>query len=251
MTLDDKLQAFRAGTLGPDEEVAPDRMADVEARGPVRNFGALMFERGAAQSGQTLSTRGQVFLGAYSYMNEGGFLRDGSFVGRFCSIGRRVTIGAGMHAMHGLSTHPALARGNGPKYNREQLAQLSVPPRRDLRFTVLGNDVWIGDGAVVVPGVTVGTGAVIGANSVVTRDIPPYAIVGGIPARVIRHRHPPQVVEALLATNWWELPLAQLQCMSTNNVFEFIAECAGVPCPLEEPFKTYVVGKTKAEREEG
>lgn len=243
MTLDDKLAAFRAGTLVPDEEVTPDRMADVEARGPVRSFGALMFERGAAQSGQTLSTRGQVFLGAYSYMNEGGFLRDGSFVGRFCSIGRRVTIGAGMHAMHGLSTHPALARGNGPKYNRDQLAQLSIPPRRDLRFTVLGNDVWIGDGAVVVPGVTVGTGAVIGANSVVTRDVPPYAVVGGIPARVIRHRHPPQVVEALMAAGWWELPLAQLQHMSTNNVFEFIAECSALDGTAQAPMPTYRVSK--------
>ncbi len=239
MRLDDKLEAFRAGTLAPDELLPPSRMAEVEARGPVRQFGALMFERGAAQSGQTLSSRGHVFMGAYSYMNEGGFLRDGSFVGRFCSIGRRVTIGAGMHAMHGLSTHPALARGNGPKYNREQLAQLAVPPRRDLRFTVLGNDVWIGDGAVVVPGVTVGTGAIIGANSVVTRDVEPYAIVGGIPARVIRHRHPPQVVKGLLATRWWELPLARLQAMSTNNVFEFIAECGAVTDADQLHYSTY------------
>lgn len=239
MTLDDKLEAFRAGTLAPDEELPSHRMAEVEARGPARQFGAMMFERGVGQSGQTLSGRGQVFMGAYSYMNEGGFLRDGSFVGRYCSIGRRVTIGAGMHAMHGLSTHPALARGSGPKYNREQLAQLAVPPRRDLRFTVLGNDVWIGDGAVVVPGVTVGTGAVIGANSVVTRDVPPYAIVGGIPARVIRHRHPPQVVKGLLATRWWELPLARLQSMSTNNVFEFMAECAMQVTSDRERLGTY------------
>lgn len=240
-TLEAKLEAFRAGTLAPDELLPPERLSEVEARGPVKHFGALMFERGVAQSGQTLSSRGQVFMGTYSYMNEGGFLRDGSFVGRYCSIGRRVTLGAGMHAMYGLSTHPALARGAGPKYNREQLAQLAVSPRRDLRFTILGNDVWIGDGAVVVPGVTVGTGAVIGANSVVTRDVPPYAVVGGIPARVIRHRHPPEVVDALLATRWWELPLARLQSMSTNNVFEFVAECGATDSCEPIRYNTYRV----------
>jgi len=145
--LADKLAAFQARRLQEDLRLPAERLTEIEVRGSTRQFGLLMFERGIAHSGQTLSTQGLVFMGAHSYMNEGGFLRDGSFVGRYCSIGRRVTIGAGMHSMHGVSTHPALSRGSGPKYTREQLARLAVPPRRERVFTIIGTDVWIGDGA--------------------------------------------------------------------------------------------------------
>jgi virginiamycin A acetyltransferase len=244
LKLADKLAAFLAGQLHEDRCLPAERLAEFEVRGPARPFGPMMFERGAAQSGQTLSTQGQVFMGAYSYMNEGGFLRDGSFVGRYCSIGRRVTVGAGMHALYGVSTHPALSRGAGPKYNREQLARLAIAPRRDRRFTIVGNDVWIGDGAVIVPGVNVGMGAVIGSNSVVTRDVPPFAVVGGIPAKVIRHRHPPEVAERLLASDYWEMPLERLKAMSTNNVFEFLDECTADAGRSATAFETFRIEGT-------
>ena len=74
----------------------------------------------------------------------------------------------------------------------------------------IGNDVWIGHGAVILPGVTVGDGAVVGANAVVTKDVSPYAIVGGAPARVIRMRFADDVVERLMRLAWWDWPLERL-----------------------------------------
>lgn len=70
--------------------------------------------------------------------------------------------------------------------------------------TVIGNDVWIGYAATVLSGVKVSDGAIIGAGAVVTKDVPPYAIVGGNPAKVIRYRHPPAIVEAMLSIGWWD-----------------------------------------------
>jgi chloramphenicol O-acetyltransferase type B len=70
--------------------------------------------------------------------------------------------------------------------------------------TVVGNDVWIGYAATVLSGVRVGDGAIVGAGAVVTKDVPPYAIVGGNPATIIRYRHPPTIVEAMLSIRWWD-----------------------------------------------
>ena len=69
----------------------------------------------------------------------------------------------------------------------------------------IGNDVWIGANAMILGGITIGDGAIIGAGAVVTKDIPPYAIVGGIPARIIRYRFPNDVINALLSSQWWNL----------------------------------------------
>ena len=76
---------------------------------------------------------------------------------------------------------------------------------------VIGNDVWIGYEAVILAGVTIGDGAVIGARAVVTKDVPPYAIVGGVPARVIRSRFPEETVKALLRLKWWDWPAERIQ----------------------------------------
>jgi carbonic anhydrase/acetyltransferase-like protein (isoleucine patch superfamily) len=84
------------------------------------------------------------------------------------------------------------------------------------------NDVWVGDGAVIVPGVTIGTGAVIGANAVVLKDVPPYAVVGGCPAKVLKYRFPEDVISGLLETDWWEFSDEQLKSFPTGNVFQMI-----------------------------
>lgn len=76
---------------------------------------------------------------------------------------------------------------------------------------VIGNDVWIGYEAVILAGVTVGDGAIIGARAVVTKDVPPYTIVGGVPARPIRRRFPEETVSALLQLRWWDWPKEQIR----------------------------------------
>ena len=96
---------------------------------------------------------------------------------------------------------------------------------------VLGHDVWIGHGAVVLPGVTVGTGAAVGAGSIVTRDVPCFAVVVGNPARVLRSRFPDDLVEKLLALAWWDWPHERLRRdladFRTLGAVEFCAKHGG------------------------
>src|SRR5690606_34153345 len=82
--------------------------------------------------------------------------------------------------------------------------------RRMDKPVTIGNDVWIGHGAVIMPGITIGDGAVIAANAVVTKDVPPYIVVGGVPARALRPRFPDAIAAGLQALAWWDWPLERL-----------------------------------------
>lgn len=154
------------------------------------------------------------FIGAHSYVNNGSYLRNHVLIGRYCSIGRRVTIGAGMHAMDGLSTSPALP---GKPRVRPDDPYLRLSQKRPT-FTIVESDVWIGDGAVILPGVKVGVGSVIGANSVVTRDTTPYGVYAGVPAKLIRRRFSDETCTALLETQWWDVPYDSLRKMPLADV---------------------------------
>jgi len=123
-----------------------------------------------------------------------------SEIGAFCSIADQVYIGGSHHPMHFVSTSPVFLSHRDSvkaKFSRHEYEQM-------LR-TVIGNDVWIGYGAKIRAGVTIGHGAVVGMGSVVTRDVPPYTIVAGNPAREIRKRFAPKVCMGLLKTEWWAL----------------------------------------------
>lgn len=158
-------------------------------------------------------------LGAFSLIN--GWVTTSMFrcrLGRYAQVGEQVILGPPEHPMDHLSTHPFTF--TRPRYlpNLYQLpdfVRLAPEDRPGPSYvdsvpdhTVVGHDTYVGAGSFVSRGVTIGDGAVIGARAVVTRDVPPYAIVAGVPARVIRLRFPEKTVERLLRVQWWRYDLA-------------------------------------------
>lgn len=141
-------------------------------------------------------------------------------IGRFSSIADNVVIGNACHPMDWVSTSPAFYKGRDsiPK----NLAKLQFDPLS--KNTIIGNDVWIGESVLIKAGITVGDGAIIGMGSVVTKDVPSYSIVAGVPARIIRYRFDEDIIEDLLRIAWWSKPLDELLVYSPymNNIEEFI-----------------------------
>jgi virginiamycin A acetyltransferase len=144
-----------------------------------------------------------VTLDEFSYVNAGAIIGSGR-IGKFCSIGPYAIIGMPEHPTSHLSTSPKLYGKSNLFGVPSQWDDFPAPPE-------IGSDVWIGAMAFVKQGVRIGHGAVVGAGAVVTRDVEPYAVVGGVPARVIRRRFDPQTVESLLDSRWWELKTDQLK----------------------------------------
>ena len=140
-------------------------------------------------------------LGRYSYAGKNTTIWHAE-IGTFCSISWNVSIGGADHDYTRLTTHSFL-------YDREDFDLMPEGEEGYDRFAepcVIGHDVWIAANACICRGVTVGTGAVIAAGAVVTRDVPPYAIVAGVPARTIKKRFSDGIIDRLLDTAWWELP---------------------------------------------
>ncbi len=129
------------------------------------------------------------------------FIGDRLVIGKFCAIaeGARFIMNGANHIMSGFSTYPFNIFGHGWEEGFDETAWKS-----ELRGdTVVGNDVWIGMEAIILPGISIGDGAVVAAKSVVTHDVPPYAIVAGNPAKTVKTRFDAQTVERLLAVAWW------------------------------------------------
>ncbi|MFT3784951.1 MAG: Vat family streptogramin A O-acetyltransferase [Tepidisphaeraceae bacterium] len=176
---------------------------------PMKGFPQVGFLR-------PLVTRPNIVVGDYTYYDDPDgpehfqdknvlyhydFIGDKLVIGKFCAIARGATfiMNGANHSMAGLSTYPFGIFGQGWDGARMSIDQ--VPTRGD---TVVGNDVWIGYDATILPGMTVGDGAIIAAKAVVTRDVPPYTIVGGNPARDIRKRFDDATIAELLAIRWWD-----------------------------------------------
>lgn len=149
----------------------------------------------------------EVTVGDFTYLerNSEGIYAE---IGKFCSIASNVRINALEHPMERLTTHKVSYRPN--EYFRYLGVDSAFRERRQAKRVTIGNDVWIGHGAVITPGINIGHGAVIGANAVVTKDVAPYRIVGGVPARIIRKRFDDAIVDRLLALCWWDWPVEKL-----------------------------------------
>ena len=143
----------------------------------------------------------KVELGDYTYMNDNAKIL--SFrspqtikIGKYCSIGDCMFVVDGDHNIKYASTYPFKEFGYSDK----------APMNANIKSApTIGNDVWIADGAVIYGGVIIHDGAVVAGNAVVTKDVPPYAVVGGNPAKILKYRFDDEIVKRLQETYWWEL----------------------------------------------
>jgi len=155
--------------------------------------------------------------GEYSYGDPTILFNEGNLtIGKYCSIAREVVILlGGEHQTTWITTYPFNSKRNA-----------GIPSERVNRDVVIGNDVWIGYGATILSGVKIGDGAIVGAKSLVTKDVPPYSIVGGTPAKVIRYRFKPEEIKKLLKIKWWDLPDEEVDALipflCSNDVGELI-----------------------------
>lgn len=146
-------------------------------------------------------------LGDYSYIvNDSDVIY--TMIGKFCSIASHVRINPGNHPMHRASQSHFTYRASA-YFDDAEDEQSFFDWRRSFGVEI-GHDVWIGHGAVILPGRKIGTGAVVAAGAIVTKDVPPYAIVAGNPARLIRPRFTPEVAAGLQSLAWWNWPHERL-----------------------------------------
>lgn len=138
-------------------------------------------------------------IGRYSYIGENSIAVNAE-IGSFCSIASYCCIGGGAHPTNMISSSPVFYNGRncfGKNFS-------NIPFDAENRVTI-GNDVWIGEKVFIKDGITIGNGAIIGALSIVTHDVPPYAIVGGVPAKVIRFRFDAETIKTIEDIKWWEM----------------------------------------------
>jgi len=147
-----------------------------------------------------------------------------SEIGQFCSVSWGTTIGAANHDYNKVTTHDFLyndyygikPEAEAPSYNRFE------------KKTLIGNDVWIGTNATIGIGLTIGDGAVIGANAMVTKSVPPYAIVVGNPAKILKFRFDESIIKELLDLKWWDFPVEKIKTnyhlFQLSDITSFIRE---------------------------
>ncbi|WP_308444565.1 CatB-related O-acetyltransferase [Laribacter hongkongensis] len=154
-------------------------------------------------------------------------------IGSYCSIayGVRIFLG-GNHRVDWVSTYPFPMMFDNENVSSIEGCSVSKGG------VFIGNDVWIGSCAVIMSGVSVGDGAVIAANAVVTKDIPPYAVVAGNPAKIVKFRFPPEVIDSLLEIKWWDWPLERVvefaPDLCQEKIHCFVSKFSGLESKVED-----------------
>ncbi len=158
-------------------------------------------------------------IGRGTYIRRDVYVDDYAEIGRYCSIANDVVIAPSEHPLENFSTHPI----SYDVFNY---------PGKETK-TIIGNDVWIGTRAIIQKGVTIGDGAVIAANAVVTKNIPPYAVAAGVPTKIIKYRFNEEIIERLLKLQWWNLPFERLQDLKNLSVETAITKLEAIKQELE------------------
>ncbi len=161
-------------------------------------------------------------VGAYTFINAGTTLFPGTQMGKYCSIGKNCEVGAFDHPITWLSSSAFQynLKLHFPDYveNFEQ-KKLTRPSE-----TIIGNDVWLGSLAIIKRGVSIGDGAIVAGGSVVVKDVPAYAIVGGVPAKVLKYRFNEDQIQRLIALQWWDKDVKDLKDISFNDIDKALEE---------------------------
>lgn len=173
----------------------------------------------------------QVEMDAFSYMVSG-FL-CGVKIGRYCSFGENIQIGRQGHPTDWITTSPFLYLNNEmivsmgglskSEYLSNNIQRFPSPPTK-LKKTIIEHDVWIGHGAMIMPGITIRTGSIIAAGSVVSKNVEPYSIIAGNPGNFIKHRIPFDLIDPMLKTEWWNYSPADLNKLPIWSPALFIEE---------------------------
>lgn len=143
-----------------------------------------------------------VHMGDYSSVGIDSKISN-AIIGRYTVIAREVYVGVGAHPTNFLTAHSIFYKNSPWGFHPEWVKRIDY---NESPVCHIGNDVWIGTRAIIMDGVNVSDGAIVAAGSVVTKDVPPYAVVGGVPAKVIKYRFPQEMIDCLLDIQWWNLP---------------------------------------------
>lgn len=197
--------------------------ADPTDKHPMKGFPQICFIRNTVSNPN-------IMIGDYTYYDDPEdsenfernvlyhfpFIGDRLIIGKFCALARGVKfiMNGANHKLDGFSTYPFQIFGNGWERVTPQAGEL--PYKGD---TIVGNDVWIGYEAIVMPGVQIGDGAIVAAKSVVVSDVAPYTIVGGNPAKLIRQRFDDHIIHTLLDIAWWNWDIEKI----TQNLEKIVA----------------------------